>query len=364
MRFSTKYLHLFATAMILVCSASCAKSETETSDAQYDALRNWMAENYPSYPEVEPGLFYQIIPGETGSTEKPDSSDDWIFVNYRGRDLQGNNFANTYKPMAKYLGTYLATTHYIPLIFDYEENTTAIPAGILYALANMNVGDSVDAFMTYDWGYGTGGTGSSGPYTGMGGNVSISPYKAARISMRFIEMTNDPLERERQLVTEYAVNVLGLAAEDSIKNGFYVKIIDSKPEADTIATDTQIYVTYTGYFMDGFVFDTNDRDIAVENDILKAEYDDYGTETYVYDPASFYYETSEFIDGFNEAIMEMRAGERAIAIFTSEYGYGEYGSLGYSSYSDDYYSTVSDDIEDTDILPYEPMIFDITIEED
>lgn len=342
MTFKLKYALLFLSISFI--ALSCAKEPTrDEAEIEVNALRAWMKSNHPDYPEVEEGLFYKIIPNSI-SNEKPDTSADWIHFTYNGRDLTGDYYANTYKELSKQLGTFAYTTHFVPLYAQFFPNGSSIPLGVYKAMLSMNVGDSVDIFMSSRWAFGSIGSGNSGPYTGFGGNVSIGVAKPARYSMKLHDIVSDPYKYELASVEKYVVEELKMALNDSIKTGFYSKTIDAKPTADTISSDTTIRLRYTGRFLDGFVFDTNVEKVANDNNIYKKKEDDSDSAD-PYAPIDFNYSTSSFVTGFKDAVKKMRVGETIKTVFVSRYGYSINGNSGGA----------------TAIMSHEPLEFEITV---
>lgn len=351
MKLNIKNIVPILLSSLLLWSVSCAeKVEDNYDEDEIASLKLWMGKNYPDYSELQPGLFAKVIKGANSKSEvKPTTIDDWLYINYTGRDLQGNYFANTYKKTSKHLGTFAYTTHFVPLIYRYGINGTAITKGVYEVLGTMNEGDSVDMFMASTWAFGQNGSGSSGPYRGYGGNLGINAQKPARFSMSFTKMTAKPLDLEVTDVVKYVQEQLKLEEKDSVEKGFYYKIIKAFPEADTIPLDSTIQLKYTGYFLDNFVFDTNVKEVAIANNIPKTvinEMDGTVDDTAdPYAPLSFNYNSSSFVAGFKETVKKMRVGETAIAVFTSKFGYGMGGNTGGK----------------TIVQPYESLVFEIKV---
>lgn len=321
---------------------SCAESiETDYTEVELTSFDKWMAKYYPEYPKVTDGLYYKIVKGDNPNGYTPDSIADWIYVNYTGQDLEGNYFANTYVPLAKHLGTYANTTHFVPLVSSYQYSSTILTTGALYALAEMQEGDSVDIFMSSDW---IGSTANAAPYTGFEGNLYSAPESGpARVSLKFESMTSNPSKDGYEAVERYAMDTLGLTLADSLETGIYYKLLVENPEGDTIPTDSSVYLIYTGMFLDGFVFDTNDEDVADSLDV------DYSDDSGSYSPIIFSYsgvdDSGDYVDGFAAVTKKLRVGETAICVFTSENGYGAYGSTS----------------GNTIIQPYDPLVFKIKV---
>lgn len=339
----SKLRNIFLLAAFVLAGFSCAETLTvDSNEIELTSFDKWMAKYYPEYPQIEEGLYYKIIKGNNENGETPDSTSDWVYVKYTGQDLEGNYFANTYKPLSKHLGTYGNRTHFVPLISNYSYSSTIITTGALYALSEMQEGDSVDVFMSSVWI----GSATSAPYTGFGGNLYSVGSQPIRYSMKFESMTSNPSKLSNELAERYAIDSLGLTLADSISTGLYYKIINAMPDADTVPADSNIYLKYTGMFLDGFVFDTNDQDVdeALELNLSTDDYSSpYTLLSYAY--SNVYENDTEYVDGFAAVVKKMRIGETAICVFSSDYGYGTSGSTEGS----------------TIIQPYDPLVFKIEI---
>jgi FKBP-type peptidyl-prolyl cis-trans isomerase len=116
---------------------------------------------------------------------------------------------------------------------------------------------------------------------------------------------------------QYSVQNFG--GTDSLKYDWY--FISTAPGDNELplAGDT-IKIRYAGYFLDGFLFDTNIESVAESN---------YGDDV---DKSATYAELTVIMDddvskmsvvaGFAYALQRMSDGEEATTFFSSDYGYG------------------------------------------
>ncbi|MEX2513970.1 MAG: FKBP-type peptidyl-prolyl cis-trans isomerase [Cyclobacteriaceae bacterium] len=78
-----------------------------------------------------------------------------------------------------------------------------------------------------------------------------------------------------------------------------------------------VYTNYTGYLLDGTVFDTNLEDVAIEHDVFDEDRN--------YDIFSFYVDLPASqggaIDGFSTGFKRLRSGSKATIIIPSPYAY-------------------------------------------
>jgi FKBP-type peptidyl-prolyl cis-trans isomerase 2 len=101
------------------------------------------------------------------------------------------------------------------------------------------------------------------------------------------------------------------------------------PQSDTISHSLKVvtpggdttYVNYTGYLLDGRVFDTTYEEIALSESVAKT--DDF-QERSAYDPQPFHPGTGELVDGFEEGWTNMRQGEYKAFFVHEEDAYSRY----------------------------------------
>ncbi|WP_440947515.1 FKBP-type peptidyl-prolyl cis-trans isomerase [Methanosarcina sp. T3] len=93
--------------------------------------------------------------------------------------------------------------------------------------------------------------------------------------------------------------------EETIKNSD--KIVEN---GDTISVD------YVGKLEDGTVFDTSEKEAAIEAEIYNEMRD--------YKPLTFTVGAGQMIKGFDEGVVGMKAGEEKTVTIPSEEAYGEY----------------------------------------
>ena len=96
-----------------------------------------------------------------------------------------------------------------------------------------------------------------------------------------------------------------------------VVIVEEEGTGSRPVSGSVIYTNYTGYLLDGSVFDTNLEDVAKANDIFQEERN--------YDIFSFFLgqNTSQggAIQGFSLGFQRLRSGSKATIIIPSPYGY-------------------------------------------
>lgn len=195
-----------------------------------------------------------------------------------------------------------------------------------------------------------------------------NPYKGKGV---YADMAKVDAEINRILTERFGDKVL--AADDEA--------------AKEIGLNNSASIWYVGRFLDGFIFDTNIKELR--------EYvfdDSTAAEALVYSPAT---DKDDFINAWYHCIQKLRYGRWGVIVTASGYAYGSEGKVGSTSsstttydyydysmyynytnsyYYSDYYSypmtytpsyTVDTEVDDTistEILPYTPLVFYIFVE--
>ncbi|UJP66185.1 FKBP-type peptidyl-prolyl cis-trans isomerase [Mongoliitalea daihaiensis] len=127
------------------------------------------------------------------------------------------------------------------------------------------------------------------------------------------------LARDRALIDQY----LETAPIDSLyrihdANG--VIIIVQKDGTGAFPVDRNlVYMNYTGMLLDGTVFDTNQQDVAIANNIFD--------ENRTYRIFDFTIGQRDAIEGFSIAFRRMRSGTKAVIIIPSPWAYRDNENL-------------------------------------
>ncbi len=119
------------------------------------------------------------------------------------------------------------------------------------------------------------------------------------------------LELEKTALEEYmSENYPGVEAQPS--GLYYIETLTGT--GDTAQFGDVVRVDYTGYFLDGSMFDSSMDTAAIRGDIY--------VPSRIYEPIEFELGYSNLIYGFQEGVSLMREGGRARVIFPSSLGYG------------------------------------------
>ena len=152
------------------------------------------------------------------------------------------------------------------------------------------------------------------------------------------EQANIIKETEQRKIDEPA-NIAKYIADNNItvkptKSGLYI-IVNKKGDGPKVAAGKQVSVNYTGRLLDGTLFDTSREADAREADKYQ--------EGRPYEPLTYTVGAQPMIPGWDEGIMGQTAGSEITLVMPSELAYGARGA-------------------GRDILPYSPLVFNLTIE--
>ena len=317
---------------------SCARTETETStDALLKYLDAWVGTNYPDAKLLkEYGTWVlEDIPG-TGKEVKADS-EQYVFISYIRKDMQGNVAATNIEDLARQIGTYNSSVLYGYSVWSMSYSIR----GILDAMDGMKVGGTrtflVPAWlMTYE---------TKEDYSDY--YTSTTETTSTVFTVTVNDIADDIKKWQGSQLDAWSKENLGgvdstayTSDEDALRFGFYWKSVkgpvipDGKSaEEFTMPSDTTVYINYTGRFLNGKVFDTTDERVAKDAGIYSSS-KTYAPQQIKWssEPANLYMGSSvdkssgNLKPGFYYALFKMRPYEKIITAFWSELGYGASGS--------------------------------------
>lgn len=353
MKYTLHKLVVLAVA-ILVCA--CAEpSVGDYSELEQESLDAWMNQNYPNWKTdadfeyiKETGLYIQFLERSTlvAPADTLAEVNDWVRIDYTGRTLDDNVYYTRNEETAKIEGTYTTRTHYTPNFLFIAEKNSTMPQGMYDALLKMKIGDVVRLFMPSTMFYG--GSGLSSGNVGYNGQSSVGGNVPVIVdSLKIIEFETNPIDAENRAVRNFATNKWGMQESDTLKQGLYKQLCLPFPfERDSIVkNDTIASVYYKGYFLDGFVFDTNIDSIQMD---LWGEVTNKGPMKINLEKESKSY--TSVIAAWQEALLDACMGDKIRIVFTSAYGYGIQGkpaernkisSPTTDSSNDDYYNQMN-----------------------
>lgn len=328
----------------IVSIFSCSGDPTPPPVNINTSMDEWMKKNRPDIKKDSVGYYVNIYPNYTDTTRPVDTT--FLELKLTGRLLNGAFFMNYYKARARELGTFSYETNYVPFKFQFRQfrSYAGLNVGIMRTLQKMRAGDSAEIFLSPANSYGP--NYDQVIYLGFGGSTTINAEKQeiVYITVKLDKLYADAEKRAEEETKKYAYDVLGLTDRDTIKPGIYFKKTKTIEAGQTIEKkDTAVEVNYSGYFTNGFLFDTSLDSVAKAHHI----YDPYVT----YAPLSFEHKigADEFggmIKAFKYCVSKMKPGEKAVFITSPKWAYGADGK----------YS-----VESTLIMTYTPLIFHIEI---
>jgi len=288
--------------------ASCAREVNESSDVvekrlleAYVSVTNMSDFGYDGEVQLKPSGLYFIpkMPQHPGASPE---GEDVIYMRYTIRTMSETITETKIDSLAKMMGWHSKRNYYGPQI--YTMATGAGMRGLQEAFSYMKPGDKARILLpTWLSNFMAGGNRSHG---------STMIY-----DLELVHVVPDIAAFQTDSLKQYSVN--NFSGVDSLKYDWY--FISTTPGDGELpeAGDT-IKIRYAGYFLDGFLFDTNIKDVAELH---------YGDDV---NPSATYEELKVIMDedvskmsvveGFAYAIQQMSDGEEATTFFSSDRGYG------------------------------------------
>lgn len=314
-----------------------------------ESLDNWMKKNNPDVEKIEPGFYRKIFVNPALTPADTAKAVDSTYVEFlaTGTDLGGNYFMNFYPQKARQLGSFSNYTNYVPFRFQIKKWSSypIVSISLASTLTKMNRGDSAVIYTTPINTYGL--EPDFTMYLGLGGSFSVTKPFLTRMTIKLVDIIPDPEKKASAATTRYAVDVMQKNPVDTIKKGLYFKMLKSVSEGTKIGkVDTTLRIDYSGYFLNGFLFDTSIDSVARKHHIYNSDKK--------YAPLEYEYKTSRtdfgsLIKAFKYVVEQMKPGERAIFVTIPEWGYGADGKYSENS---------------TLIMVYEPLIFELEIKKE
>lgn len=335
---------LLSLTVLSLLAAGCAKSSGDTTgkDAQ-ERLSKWMEKYHPGIQPNEDGLY--ILEDEPGTGELCDG-ETFPYVKIRGtiRTLEGTISSTTEEEVARQLGTYKFGNYYGAQYQYLGEGYSY--AGLDALLKGMRLGGRRKAVIPA-WMLTTSRYSSQEGYLNACTGSTHLIYDITP-EYQILDAETDGISRVRRYIndnypgTESTTYVEGAEADDSF---YFISDVSAFKEEDKLSNEASVSINYTGKLLDGTVFDTTIRKVAVD---ARIDSDDKTYEPQSATISSTYSDvtlgdSSSLITGFQGALSLMHwKGQKAIAVFSSAHGYGSTGS--------------------GSVIPsYEPLIFEIEI---
>lgn len=318
-------------AIAAINLASCAEEKSETDrDIQERILNAVVETQFPEAKVWDSGLV--VIDYQQGTGDTLDRYEGGFFE-YSTQALSGNYAETTVEELAKELGTFANSNYYGPKLFQIGYQSTY--AGLEEIMTGMQVGAKakfiLPPWLTYIDGVGSAASNGSGDW-----NVATSVIYEVELK----EVITNILDWQIDTMKAYAnTHYPGL---DTLKSNFYFKKLHDAG-GDTLENEN-VNVRYVGRLLDGWVFDTNIADTAKKYGIYDSSSEYEALSVQFAENLDTMVEDNSLVRGFCMALKEMSYGDKAFAMFYSEYGYSSSGS--------------------DQIGPYQPLIFWLYVEPD
>ena len=277
----------------------CLRDESEELKEEEQLKLNQYLENHNITREpTASGLYYIPITDTVGLSP---TIDDVVEFDYTGTLIDGLVFGTTDSAIAKDKNIYYESIVYGPVRLILSK---AI-AGLAEGFQLMEEGERAQMILPSDIAYN-------------GSSIGLIPRYATLIfDIQLHHVITDPETYEQNLIEEFLdSNNYNVTPTES---GLYY-IEEDPGDSVLIKNGNVVDVYYTGYFLDGRVFDSN-----LEDD----------------DPLSLSLPNEYLIDGWNEGLMLMSNGSKGTLIIPYDLAYGENGT--------------------SVIGPYMTLVFDIRI---
>jgi FKBP-type peptidyl-prolyl cis-trans isomerase len=292
-----------------------------------------------NHPGIEPtGLGIYVIDEQEGNGA--DVTDNgYALVDYKISSLEGNISSYTDEKTAKQLGDYSITNYYGPKFLTTFKTT--IQAGVGDALYGMKAGGYRKVIVP-SWLMTMNKFDTAEEYLDYYDEDDSPSYSSAIYEFTVRDFTENMDKWQTDSIVRFFGNdkvmiagkpadqvFAGMSEADSVKTGFFYKQLAAPVDTTTFKKDTTVYINYTGKLLNGLVFDTNIERVAKDNNLYSS------SKTYEpmlinwgekYEDLTMTSSKSSMISGFAMTLWQMRAMEKGVGVFYSNYGYGNSGS--------------------------------------
>jgi FKBP-type peptidyl-prolyl cis-trans isomerase FkpA len=233
--------------------------------------------------------------------EKPNNG-EYVVYHFTAKTASDSTFLSSYdQPTPAYL--------------QYNDSTPGI-SGIDEVFSNLKKGDSVVVKAAAEKVFGP----SLPPFLALGQDVTISIGVVEILKEEvFQDYFNDLFEASQQKQTDADVQIIeeyiaenNLNATKTESGLFYV--IEEEGDGPEVEEGSTVGVNYTGYVLDGTVFDTSLEEVAKANNKFM--------EGRPYEPIEFQVGMGRVIPGWDEGLQHLRKGSKAKLLIPSTLAYG------------------------------------------
>lgn len=323
-------LAISASAMLIsACVKDDPMSQNNLTKLYFDS---WITTNYSSTPKTNLGVYIlEDEPGD-GVLVGDEYNSPYIYLDYTISDFDGIISSSTSASVAKQLHEYDSTKYYGPKASLRLYN--GLTVGLEDVIQDMNVGGRRKVAIP-------GWLNTTDRYKDKDDYIKNVSGKNIVVDLTVRDVAKDLIQYQIDSIEIYMER--NLHKVDSTMWGFYY--IQTCPPTDTtaFASNDNVYINYTGQLLNGLVFDTNIKNVAKDHGLYDSSREYTSTKVTLAEEFGDYAldggDAGNMIDGFAYCLSLMRAGEKGIAIFTSDIAY---------------------DSNSTDQIPaYSPLRFDI-----
>lgn len=321
---------LIGAALLTGCAKSVSTSDNEDNRTYIEA---WLAKNHPGVSASGTGIYILEDKAGTGTAY---NGQDYVYIRFTTKDLNGNISTTTDARTAQQLGTYDKTYFYGPEVI--YAGSQSLNVGVEDMLKGMKVGGTRTALIP-NWLMGYKRYDDAETYYK---KASASDYSNTIYTITLEDTFTDETAWETDSLARYLWEAYPYIpkVEDGL---YYQKLAGTSTHA--IPADTTVYINYTGRLLNGQVFDTTDEKTAKIAGIYSSSKTYEPTQVNwgeTYSDLSMGSSGSTMIEGFAKTLFQMHPGEKGVGAFISGKGYGSSGS--------------------GNIIPsYSPLIFEIEL---
>ena len=292
-------------SVVILLTPGCKKDDN-TEELKADEMRlldQYLADKNITTEPTASGLYYIVL--EEGDGPQPVNK-DFLEVEYLGELVDGTVFSTTSDSIAQEEEIYDEEIIYGLYRFQLGYTLPGLNEGI----AMMHQGEKAMFILPSDLALG-------------GTNVwLVKAYSTLIYTIKLVNVIHDPDEWELEILQAY-LDTLRIDQVASLDSVYYIETTPGS--GPLIENQDVVEVYYTGYYLDGRVFDTN-----VGGTVF-----------------SFSVPQPYLIEGWNEGIRKMRNGSKGSLIIPYKKGYGATGMV--------------DRQGRTKVGPYMTIVFDLEI---
>lgn len=311
--FLVRAITLFLPSLLLVGLGGCRKEKFDF--AQEDELVRLDAYRQVHYKEAtkHSDNSFTLLLHSSGSSETVQEG-QWLFFDFLSVDLDGFFLGSTIAQQAKDYGVYSSAHRYVPSYRCVKSDEMG--SAFVSALQSVHVGDTLLV----------------GLPSSLASQTKLWSGRANQSVLCWVvpqRVVSSPEEYERGQIESFLRENAGLILLDSV----YREVLQ-EGDGKLVEESSKVWLDYTGYYLDGSVFDTNNEEKARLHGLYSAQI--------AYTPLSLKAkDDTKMIRGFSGITVGLKAGARIRVLIPSALAYGATGR--------------------GQIRPWEPLLFEITV---